>query len=463
MKKNEKITVLTMASYGMGKYLAEFLTGAFGAVVYKFYESEIGLAPLYTALATIVYAIWNAVNDPLLGYFTNKGAPFASRLGRRFPWIILGLVISGISFVLIFTLPQSFIDGVKENPLPVFLWMVITICLFDTSYSLWELNYQSVFPDKFRTQEIRAKSAGISTGVGVLGIASGFIIPPLFFSYGDIASYKTAALVVGGITLLGIFLIINGVKENEGMIERFKVHKEEHKGSAGGFFTLMKKVLRHRDLTAFLILLFLYQSATMCMTSSVHYVADYILEVESSGTTMIFAGMLVGTLLSIPVWLTLSKKGLNNQNMLSITAVVMALFAFPMTFITTINGFTVAMTLWGIGFGGFWTFMGPAMADIVDEIVVMEGRRDDGVLMGIRAFFMRFSYASQALVFYVVHEVTRFDPQAVTSQAKMGISLHMAAIPALFLLLGALIFSRMNTLDEKRIAENKEKLATLDI
>ena len=92
--------------------------------------------------------------------------------------------------------------------------------------------------------------------------------------------------------------------------------------------------------------------------------------------------------------------------MLSITAVVMAMFAFPMTFITTINGFTIAMTLWGIGFGGFWTFMGPAMADIVDEIVVLEGRRDDGVLMGIRAFFMRFSYATQALVFYLVHEAT---------------------------------------------------------
>ena len=39
----------------------------------------------------------------------------------------------------------------------------------------------------------------------------------------------------------------------------------------------------------------------------------------------------------------------------------------------------------------------------------------------------------------------------------------MAAIPAFFLLLGALIFAQMNTLDEKRIAANKEKLATLDI
>jgi len=463
MKQKEHIGLVTMASYGMGKYLAEFLTGAFGAVVYKFYETEIGLAPLYAAIATIIYSVWNAVNDPLIGYLTNKGAPFSARLGRRFPWILLGLIITAVTFILIFFVPQSLIDQVRTRPLPVFLWMVITICIFDTSYSLWELNYQSIFPDKFRTQEVRAKSAGISTAVGVLGIASGFIIPPLFFSYGVIDSYKTSAIVVGAITFFGILLLLQGIRENEGMIERFKAHREEHTAAAGGFMTLLKKSLRHRDLTAFLILLFLYQSATMCMTSSIHYVADYILEVDSSGTTTIFAGMLVGTLASIPIWLTFSKKGLNNQNMLSITAVVMAMFAFPMTFITTINGFTIAMTLWGIGFGGFWTFMGPAMADIVDEIVVLEGRRDDGVLMGIRAFFMRFSYATQALVFYLVHEATSFDPSKVTSLAKMGISLHMAAIPAFFLLLGALIFSHMNTLDEKRIAANKEKLATLDI
>ena len=179
-------------------------------------------------IATIIYSVWNAVNDPLIGYFTNKGAPFSARLGRRFPWIILGLVITGITFIMIFFVPQPLIDQVATHPLPVFLWMVISICIFDTSYSLWELNYQSIFPDKFRTQDVRAKSAGISTAVGVLGIASGFIIPPLFFSYGVIDSYRTSALVVGAITLFGILLLIQGITENAGMIERFKAHREEH-------------------------------------------------------------------------------------------------------------------------------------------------------------------------------------------------------------------------------------------
>ena len=43
-----------MASYGSGKFLAEFFIGAFGALVFKFYETEIGLSSGLSALAIIL-------------------------------------------------------------------------------------------------------------------------------------------------------------------------------------------------------------------------------------------------------------------------------------------------------------------------------------------------------------------------------------------------------------------------
>ncbi|MDD4301304.1 MAG: MFS transporter, partial [Sphaerochaeta sp.] len=126
-----------MVSYGMGKFIAEFLTGAFGSIVFMFYETEVGLSAGYAALATILYSLWNAINDPIIGYVTNKGAPFSKKFGRRFPWIILGLILCSVFFILIFSVPSSW--DARENPLPVFLWMVLTICLYDGFYSLWEV------------------------------------------------------------------------------------------------------------------------------------------------------------------------------------------------------------------------------------------------------------------------------------------------------------------------------------
>ncbi|WP_422481509.1 hypothetical protein [Pleomorphochaeta sp. DL1XJH-081] len=76
---------------------------------------------------------------------------------------------------------------------------------------------------------------------------------------------------------------------------------------------------------------------------------------------------------------------------------------------------------------------------------------------------MRFSYASQAVVFWLIHTLTDFNADPTSKAAKMGISLHMAAIPSLFFLFGAIVFFKMNTLDPKKIEANKRLLATLDI
>jgi|GEM_PF-265058 GPH family glycoside/pentoside/hexuronide:cation symporter len=462
-KMKSKQTVV-MASYGMGKFLAEFLTGAYGAIVFYFYENEVGLAAGFAAVATILYSLWNAVNDPIMGFFTNKNAPFSKRFGRRTPWIVIGLLFCAVVFVLIFAVPESW-DG-RLQPLGVFIWMLLTICLFDAFYSMWEVNYQSLYPDKFRTLEERHRTAAISTVIGVFGVASGFIVPPLFFTYGDRSSYLRCAVILGAITIVGTLLMLPGIKENRKMIERFQKKREMEQalGAAeNGFFTMMKKALRHRDFMAFVLLLFFYQSGCICMTGSVNYVVDNILGMSSSATTPIFAGMLVGTLVSIVIWTRLAKRLKNNQKMLMITCVWMAAAAFPMTFVRTQLGYIVFMTLWGIGFGGFWTFMSPAMADVMDAIVVEDGRRDDGVVMGVRAFFMRLCYASQAIVFWATHRFTGFAEDPGSPLAQVGISLHMATIPALFFLFGVLVFAKMNTLTPEKTSQNRERLLALDI
>jgi len=448
-----------MASYGFGKFIAEFLTGAFGSIVFMFYETEVGLAAGYAALATIIYSLWNALNDPIIGYLTNKGAPFSKKLGRRFPWIIIGLILSSLTFFLIFAVPLHW--NAKENPLPVFLWMVLTICLYDGAYSLWEVNYQSIYPDKFRDQRERTTTAAIGTGIGVLGIAAGFIIPPLVFSYGDRHSYMICGLVIAGISMTGTLLVSSGVFETKDMVARFA--KQQQESDAPSFFQQMRQALKDRNLLAFVLFLFLYQSGTMCMTSSINYVVKYVLEKESSQATPIFAGMLVGALVSIILWTQVAKHLKNNQLMLIICALFMTVFAIPLTFVQGQLAFILTMALWGLGFGGFWTFMSPAMADVVDNLVVKQQRRDDGVILGIRAFFMRFSYASQAIVFFVVHTLTKFDPDAITPLAKFGIKAHMGIIPATFFLAGALLFAKMNRLTPEKVKENHLALQHMNI
>ncbi|MHA2226165.1 MAG: MFS transporter [Candidatus Hodarchaeales archaeon] len=456
--KSKEQSTKIMTSYGTGKFLSEFFAQAFGVVVFKYYETEVHLVSWLAAIAFVIYSVWNAVNDPLIGYITEKRTTrLSAKFGRRFPWIMGGAFIWVFTFILIFAVPTPVI----ENQIALFIWMVISICLFDTLYSLWDVNYQSLFPDKFRTENNRNKAAGIATGIGVLGIALGFIMPSLLTEFNQPETYVTNSIVFAIIGFFLVFLLIPGVKESPDMIERyFRDRKETTKDS---FIRDLKSAFKERNFIAWIVLYFFYQSAVVLMTGSIQYVGDYILPGESADTTIIFVGLLGGALIAIPLWLKLFKRIQSNQKMMMVTALLMATFAFPLAlpFVNTYELITIFIFLFGLGFGGYWMIMTPALADVIDEIVLKSDRRNDGIFMGFRAFFGRFAFAVQAISFWLVHELTQFDGKLDDQLplAVLGIHIHLALIPAILLILGVIVFWRLNTLNPEIVANNKKELS----
>ncbi|MFA6366313.1 MAG: MFS transporter [Candidatus Hydrogenedentales bacterium] len=448
-----KNTIPLMASYGTGKFLAEFLTGAFASLVFKYYETEIGLPAGLVALAIVLYSAWNALNDPLIGFLTSRPTRFTGRHGRRFPWIVAGSLSCALAFVLIFA-PPAASAGIT------FLWLLLSICLYDALYSTWEVNYQSLFPDKFREEAPRAKAAGIATLVGIVGVAGGAVLPTFFVRYGQPSTYLGNAFIFAAVSVAAALLLLPGVRETPDMIARYLAQEAARKGKAS-LKTQLKAAFSCRNFLAFILLYFFYQSATISMTASIHYVGDYLLGGRS--TTLIFAGMLAGALAGIPLWLGIKKRIKSNQTLLALSALGFAVFCIPLMFVTSHNGFVAAMFAWGISFGGFWMLMTPAMADVIDEIVVTTKKRDDGVYIGFRAFAGRLAYAVQAISFWIVHSLTDFARSPRAPKAQLGIRLHTALIPAVLLVIGVWIFLRINTLNAEKAEENRKTMEKLGL
>jgi GPH family glycoside/pentoside/hexuronide:cation symporter len=438
-----------MMSYGVGKFLAEFLTGGIASLVFKFYETEIRLSSGLVALVIVLYSAWNAVNDPLIGFFTSRPLRLSARLGRRFPWILLGSCTCGLVFFFVFAPPAGL------SQIGLFLWFLLAICLYDALYSTWELNYQSVFPDRFRSGAERAKAAGIGTLIGVFGIAAGAVVPTFIVKYGVPSTYLTTVAVFAIAAVLLALLLLPGVRETPSMIARY-LDQERNRAEKPSFWKLLKEAFKVRDFMAFILLYFFYQAATLSMTASIHYVGDYIV---GRSTTLIFAGMLAGALAAVPLWLALGKKVKSRQALLASAAGALALLCLPLLFVEGYWAFVAAMFGWGLAFGGFWMMMTPAMADVIDEIVVRTGTRDDGMILGFRAFFGRLAYAVQALSFWLVHRATLFAVDPRSDAARLGIRLHTALIPAILLAIGVVVFLRMNTLDDKKAEAHRIALA----
>ena len=450
-----------MASFGFGKFINEFLNMAFGTLVFFYYESELGLDVWLTAFGYIIFAIWNAFNDPLIGYLTDRPFKFTKKWGRRFPWVLIGGVPWIISYILLFTPPD--VDP-NEGAWILVAWLVFSTCLYDTFASLFNVSFYGLFPDKFRIDKERRDAAGISTFVGTFGVALGAILPPLFIVFGDRSSYALQSGVVVIVCLIALVLAIPGSREDQYRIDSY-LEKCEEGFEKEPFISTLKSCLKQKNFLAYLCQWIFYRVLIVMMIGSIPYLVRFVLEMEASAVTLIMAGFLIGAIISIPLWTKIAHKTDNDRKTFIIAAFFMSVLLVPLIFIVNYYLIVIFVAIWGVSLGGYWLMQDPVLSEIIDESVILTGRREEGIINGIVNFFGRLALVIQAVCFALVHTLTGFieGAEIQSATAKWGIQIHFALIPMIFMLIGTIILWKWYDLTPEKVRINKEKLAEIGL
>jgi len=453
-----KHTKGNMVSYGSGKFISEFFNMCFGAYVFYYYEAEIGLESWMVMLGYILFAIWNAFNDPLIGYLTDRPFRFTKSWGRRFPWVLIGGVPWIISYLLIFTPPS--VDP-QQGAWILFAWLVIITCVYDTFASIYGVNFYAIFPDKFRGDSERRLASALSTLIAAAGTALGFVIPSLFIIYGNARSFVIQAGAVIIVCLIALALAIPGSTEDQVRIDCY-LEKCEEGMEHESFFKEYAISLKHKNWAAYIISFTFYQALVQCMIGSIPYVGRYVLAVEADATIIIFAGLFLGMMISMPIWAKIADKTNNDRKTYLIAAICLTAATGPLFFITDFVIMIFAIFIWGFFDGAFWVMMDPVKSNTIDESVVMTNRRKEGIYQGIQTFVSRAAMVAQAASFAIVHILTGFIEKAdlidQPASAIIGIRLHFAVLPMIFMLIAAIILWKFYTLTPDKVRMNKEKI-----
>ena len=117
-----------MLSYAFGYVAVNILLYALLGYVWYYYQVEIGLALIYITIAFTIFAVWNMINDPLLGYLTERPFKWTKKYGFRAPWVVFSAIPFIIFYFLIWVPPAG------ANQLTIFLWFVIITCVFDAFF-----------------------------------------------------------------------------------------------------------------------------------------------------------------------------------------------------------------------------------------------------------------------------------------------------------------------------------------
>ena len=444
-----------MASYGFGNFMNEFIGMAFGTYAFYFYERELGLNVVLVGIGFFFYAFYNAVNDPIVGYLTNRPFKFTKKWGRRFPWILIGGVPFILSYILIFTPPSL-------NEWLLFAWLIISMCIFDTFASIFWVNFSSLFPDKFRSVKERRTASGLGIPVGLVGVALGAILPPIFVDFGVPSTYILQAFIVIVVALIALGVAVPGVTDDQDSVDRY-LETNETREKGPPFFKSLVTALKQKSFLAFIISYTLYRTLVQSMTASVPYVVDNLIGMDEKASIPIFAGFLIGALVSTPFWVRAAHKTNNNKKIMVICGLLMGVLAIPFIFIESFEGIIIALLIWGFSIGGYWAMIAPVLGDVVDESVVKLKRRQEGVYAGFQQFFGRLAIFLQALSFTLAHVFTGFDADPYSASAKFGVHIHLAIVPMICILVGTFVFWKWYDLTPERVAENQKKIIELNL
>jgi len=459
-------SLLNTISYGSASFWSMLSYSVFNAWLMFFYESAIGLNITYIALAMLIFTLWDAINDPLIGFLTDRITKYTRKVGKRFIWIVIGVIPANFVLVLVFMPPAG---NPATDPMLFFWWIVLTTVLFDSLYTICFVNVEALFPDKFRTDRARRRARGWGTPLSMLALPVASIVPPIILDLFGGSTNPGAYLPMILLMVATIFpislLMLFGMRENKEIIERYYISKEKPQS----FISALKSTLKQKSFVYYIVLFFGFQLVTGSLTGSIPYAANYLTPAAPFGIAMnmilLFAFFLQGAIISVPIWIRVAKKIKNNKKTALIGGVCLVVGSLLIPLHTSIFDAMIYMTILGFTMGNFWTLFTIYFSDVLDERVVLTKSPNRGTTVGVAAFLSRFARAAQIGIFTVVHLLTGFVegalPHTQSLDAQFGIRLHMSIIPAIVLAICVLIFWKFYPITPQIWMENKKKLKEL--
>jgi GPH family glycoside/pentoside/hexuronide:cation symporter len=401
--------------------------------------------------------VWAGLNDPLIGWITDRNFKWTRKWGRRFPWIAIGFIPLSLSLIMVFSAPDlpKDVSGDLINPLPAMLWLLISLFIYDLFITLVDIHVSILRADKFRTETERRKYAGSWGVFDMVAQSFGMILPPLLVVdvlFGDLnpLSYTLMATIMASIMIIfGIIFVLKGAREDKIIIDRY--YSRDYKPLQ--IFKGLWLVLKQKSFIALYAHYTLWLSATTIMTGMVVYLTAFVL--TGSDMTLFLALFMVGGLVSIPFWLKILKKMNNNKKTYLIGSLILIALIMALTFFQEDIDFMIMMFLMGFGNGAIWSIGMPVLySNVQDDFVVRNAKNQKGILVGTWAVIgLLTAFIDEGLITLVFW--------LAGSNIELAIRLLIGIVPALVILLGTLIFWKVYPLTQEKVLENKAKLLEL--
>lgn len=202
---DERLAASTKLAYGAGDFGTAIVAALKGFFLLIFLTDVARLDPAAAGSILLLNKIWDAVNDPLIGWLSDRTR---TRWGRRRPWILFGAIPFGLLFFLLWLTPPL-------DPTAKYLYYLVIALLGDTAFTAVNVPYTALTPELTRDYDERTSLNSYRFGFSIAGGLIAAVAHPLIVGRFDDPrlGYTVSAAVWGILVALPCFVVFLGTRE----------------------------------------------------------------------------------------------------------------------------------------------------------------------------------------------------------------------------------------------------------
>ena len=442
-----KVPFRQKAYFGFSIAGITFIWSIIDGAMLKFYTDFILFPVIWFGIVQLLFAIINAINDPIIGYYSDRTTPVEGK-GKRKIWLFRSLPLVAIGYFLMVFMSPDFHDEL------IFILLFIAFALYDTGRAMNGINHSALLITV--TDDDNERASLVSTNLvfqTILGIFA-YLLIMFFFVEEDnpfpLPVIVTILAIVGVIGVGVVFFGTRGIKEHTKLYdgETFPEIKK-----------LIKDVVKSKTFIFYILLQFVIGAVTSTViTYQVYYFGDVI---GAGGTEVMIVSAITLPFTFFAYYLVqvvTKKLGPRKTLMMFIMISIMAFLVLFLTRIFLLS--VICYLIINMGNAAFWILSTPIFGSVIDEYELKTGNRPIGTLNGINAIFITPNKQIMMFLFTIILSITGYVGGTGVIQiesAKFGIQIGVGLVPIILFSIGFFLLLFF-PLRGERLAEVKKEI-----